>query len=145
MARLGVYEEDKLLVPKYVSSLSPYIQQEMEFLTISTLANAFHYANKLEAKQKGKSHFMKNPTGKTSDKKSPTEFDKFNNYSQPTPPNIYHQKKNFQKYKRDHRKQALPRNGMIITVQHGMIHHNAKLERHFWKNCGHLTCLTEPW
>lgn len=34
MARLGVQEEEKLLVLKYVSGLSPYIQQEMEFLTV---------------------------------------------------------------------------------------------------------------
>ena len=54
MSRLGVQEEEKLLVMKYVSGLSPYIQQQMEFLTISTLADAFHYASKLEAKQKGK-------------------------------------------------------------------------------------------
>ena len=57
MARLGFQEEDKLLVLKYVSDLYLYIQQEMEFLTLSILADAFHYANKLEAKQKGKAHF----------------------------------------------------------------------------------------
>ena len=54
MARLGVQEEEKLLVLKYVSGLSPYIQQEMEFLTVSTLADAFHYARKIEFKQKEK-------------------------------------------------------------------------------------------
>ena len=53
MARLGIQEEEKLLVLKYVSGLSLYIQQEMYFLTVSTLADAFHYASKLEAKQKG--------------------------------------------------------------------------------------------
>ena len=50
MARLGVQEEEKFIVLKYISILSPYIQQEMEFLTVSMLANAFHYATKLEAK-----------------------------------------------------------------------------------------------
>ena len=50
MARLGIQEEEKLLVLKYVSGLSPYIQQEMEFLTVSMLADAFHYDIKLEAK-----------------------------------------------------------------------------------------------
>ena len=69
MARLGVQEEEKLVVLKYVSGLSPYIQQEMEFLTISTLENAFHYARKLEAKQKGKLHFTNKPTCQTSNKK----------------------------------------------------------------------------
>ena len=63
MARLGVQEEEKLLVLKYVSILSPYIQQEMEFLTVSTLANAFHYTSKLEAKQKGKICFTNKPIG----------------------------------------------------------------------------------
>ena len=58
MAILGVQEEQKLLVLKYISGLSPYIEQEMEFMTVSMLADAFHYANKLEAKQKGKAHFM---------------------------------------------------------------------------------------
>ena len=52
MDRLGIQEEEKLLVQKYVSGLSPYIQQEMEFLTVSTLVDAFHYVIKLEAKQK---------------------------------------------------------------------------------------------
>ena len=52
MARLGIQEEEKLLVLKYINGLSLYIQQEMQFFTISTLADAFHYANKLEAKQK---------------------------------------------------------------------------------------------
>ena len=50
MARLGVQEEEKLLVQKYVDGLSPYIQQEMEFMAVSTLADAFHYVVKLEAK-----------------------------------------------------------------------------------------------
>ena len=54
MARLGIQEEEKFLVVKYVSGFSLYIQQEMEFLTVNMLADAFHYTSKLEAKQKGK-------------------------------------------------------------------------------------------
>ena len=49
MARLGVQEEEKLLVLKYIGGLSPYIQQEMEFLVVSTLTDVFHYIIKLEA------------------------------------------------------------------------------------------------
>ena len=90
MARLGVQEEEKLLVLKYVSGLSSYIQKEMGFLTVSTLADAFHYASKLEAKHKGKAQFTNNPTGRTSDKKSPADFDKFKNPSQSTLPNLDH-------------------------------------------------------
>ena len=41
MARLGVQEEEKLLVLKYVNGLSPYIQQEMEFLTVNFPMDAF--------------------------------------------------------------------------------------------------------
>ena len=52
MARLGIEEEDKFISLKYVSSLSLYIQQEMEFLTIIMLVDAFHYASKIEAKHK---------------------------------------------------------------------------------------------
>ena len=50
MARIGVQEEEKLIVLKYINGLSPYIQQEMEFLTISMLVDAFYYSNKVEAK-----------------------------------------------------------------------------------------------
>ena len=81
MARLGIQEEGKSLVLKYVNYLSPYIQQEVEFLTISTLADEFHYTNKIEAKQKGKTHFANKPTGWTSNKKSPADSDKFKNPS----------------------------------------------------------------
>ena len=105
MARFGIQEEDKLLVLKYVSVLSLYIQQEMDFLTVSTLVDAFHYTNKLEAKHKGKSCFANKAIGRTSHKKSPVDFDNFKNPSQPTLPNPYHPKKNFQKYKRDRSKQ----------------------------------------
>ena len=39
----------------------------------------------------------------------------------------------------------LPGNGVIITIQHDMIHQNAKLGIYFWKKNRHPTCLTEPW
>ena len=77
----------------------------MEFLTVSTLADAFQYTNKLEAKQKGKACFTNKLTSQTSDKKSPADSNKFNNPFQATPPNLDHQKNKFQKYKRDHNKQ----------------------------------------
>ena len=60
---LGVQEEEKFLVLKCVNSLSTYIQQEMEFLTVTMLADAFHYAIKLEAKQKGKARFTNKQRG----------------------------------------------------------------------------------
>ena len=78
----------------------------MEFLNVSTLADAFHYTSKLEAKQKGKIRFVNKPTNRTSDKKSPANSNKFKNPSQPTPPKPDHQKKKFQKDKRDRNKQA---------------------------------------
>ena len=95
MARLGMQGEEKLLVLKYVSGLSPYIQQDIEFLTISTFVDAFHYTIKLEAKQKSKARFMNKPIGQTYDKKSLTDFDKFKNPSQSTTPKTGHQKKKF--------------------------------------------------
>jgi len=60
MARLGVREEENLIVLKYVSGLTPYIQQEIKFLTIDTLTDAFHYFIKLERKLKVKYIFQKN-------------------------------------------------------------------------------------
>ena len=95
MARLGVKEEEKLLVLKYVSGLSPHIEQEMEVLTVSMLVDVFHYASKLEAKHKGKTRFVNKPTGRTFNKKSPADSDKFKNPSQLTPPSPDHQKKKF--------------------------------------------------
>ena len=97
MARLGIQVEEKFLVLNYVSGLSPYIQQEMEFLTVNMVMDAFHYARKFEAKQKGKSHFTNKPTCRTTNKKSLADSDKFKNPSQSTLPNPDHQKKNFQK------------------------------------------------
>jgi hypothetical protein len=54
MAQLGIKEEEKILVLKYISGLSSYIQQENEFLSIYTLAKYVHYNIKLEEKFKGK-------------------------------------------------------------------------------------------
>ena len=76
----------------------------MEFMTVSTLADAFHYTSKIEAKQKGKTCFMNKKIGQTSDKKSPADFNKFKNPSQSTPLKPDHQKKKFQKDKRDRNK-----------------------------------------
>ena len=104
MARLGIQEEQKLLVLKYISGLSPYIQQEMDFLTVNTLVDAFHYANKLEAKQKRKICFVKKPTSRTSNKKSPADSDNSKDPSQLTPLKANNQNKNFQKDRRDHNK-----------------------------------------
>ena len=81
MARLGIQEEEKLFVLKCISSLSPYIQQEMEFLTLSTLADAFHYTSKIEFKEKGKTRFVNKPTCRTFYKKSLDESDMFKNPS----------------------------------------------------------------
>ena len=95
MDRFAIQEEEKFLVLKYVSGLSPYIQQEMEFLTVSVLEDAFHYASKIEANKKGKICFVNKPTGRTSDKNSPANYDKFKNPSQQNPPNPNPQTKNF--------------------------------------------------
>ena len=62
----------------------------MEFLIVSTLVDAFHYAKKLEAKQKGKASFSNKPTSRTSDKKSSVDYDKLKKPSQPNPPNSKH-------------------------------------------------------
>ena len=76
-------------------------------MTVSILADAFHYVSKLEAKHKGKAHFTNKTTSQTSDKKSPADSNKLKNPSQMTPLNPDHQKKNFQKYKRDHSIKAI--------------------------------------
>ena len=67
----------------------------MEFLTVSTLVDEFHYTNKIEAKQKGKSCFVNKPTCQTSNKMSPADSDKFKNPSHLTPLKPGHQKKKF--------------------------------------------------
>ena len=104
MARLGVKEEEKLLFVKYVNILSSYIHQCIEFLTISMIADTFHYTSNIEANNKGKSHFTTNLIGQKSDKKSLANFDKFKNPSQQTQPKADNQKKKLQKDKRDHNK-----------------------------------------
>ena len=76
----------------------------MEFLTVSTLADAFHYVSKLEAKQKGKAHFMNKPTCLTFDKKSSIDSDKSKKSSQSTSPKPDYHNNKFQKEKKDHSK-----------------------------------------
>ena len=78
----------------------------MEILTVSTLADAFHYASKLEAKQKGKGCFTNKSTGRTSDKKTSADYDKSKHSSQSTLPKPDYHKKHFQKDKKDHNKQS---------------------------------------
>ena len=145
MARLGIQEEEKLLGLKYINRLSLYIQQEMEFLNIGTLTDAFHYSNKLENKQKGKSRFTTKLTRRTFNRKSRSDFDKLGKPSQRTPPKKDHGKNKSRKYKRERRKQPLLGNGVITTIHHGMICINVRIRRHFWKNCQPLTFLTKPW
>ena len=73
----------------------------MEFLTVIVLVDAFHHTNKIEAKQKGKSHFMNKQTGRSSDKKSSANSDKVKHPSQPNLVMPNHHKKNFKKDKKD--------------------------------------------
>ena len=63
MARIDIQEEEKLLVLKYIGGFSPYIQKEMDFLTVSMLVDAFHYTNKLESKHKVKICFINKAIG----------------------------------------------------------------------------------
>ena len=77
----------------------------MNFLTISTLANAFHHASKFESKQKGKPHFTTKPIGQTSNKKLPADSNKSRKPSQMTPPNPYYHNNHYKKYKGEHSKQ----------------------------------------
>ena len=58
MDQIGVREEEKLLVLKYISGLSPYIHLDMEFLTIITIVEASHYTIKFEIKLKEKGCFL---------------------------------------------------------------------------------------
>ena len=62
----------------------------MDFLTVGTLVDAFHYVVKLATKQKGKTRFMNKPTGRTFDKKSSTNSEKFKNPSPQNPPKLDH-------------------------------------------------------
>ena len=121
---------------KYINDLSPYIHQEMDFLTIRMLLESFDYENNIEAIKKGKIRITNKPTCPTSDKKFSVDSDKFDNASPQNPPKPDHQKKNFHKDKRDrNNKKTLLGNGVIMTIHHGMRRQNANLKRHFWKNC----------
>ena len=48
--KLGIKDSEKHLVLKYHSFLYRYIQEEMEFLDISSLGTAYRYATKIEQK-----------------------------------------------------------------------------------------------
>jgi hypothetical protein len=52
--KLGIKYSEKHLVLKYYSCLHRYIQEEMEFLDISSLGVAYRYASKIEQKFKQK-------------------------------------------------------------------------------------------
>ena len=52
--KLGIKDSEKHLVLKYRSCLHIYIQEEMEFLDISSLGTAYLYAAKIEQKFKQK-------------------------------------------------------------------------------------------
>jgi hypothetical protein len=52
--KLGIKDSEKHLVLKYHSCLHRYIQEEMEFLDISSLGVAYRYAAKIEQKFKQK-------------------------------------------------------------------------------------------
>ena len=80
---------------KYINDLSPYIHQEMDFLTVKMLLEAFDYENNIEAIKKGKIHITNKATCPTSDKKFSADSDKFENPSPQNLPKPDHQKKNF--------------------------------------------------
>ena len=52
--KLGIKDSEKHLVLKYYSFLHRYIQEEMEFLDISSLGTTYRYATKIEQKFKQK-------------------------------------------------------------------------------------------
>ena len=52
--KLGIKDSEKHLVLKYHSFLHKYIQEEMEFLNISSLGTTYQYAAKIEHKFKQK-------------------------------------------------------------------------------------------
>ena len=107
----------------------------MEFLIVGMLLDSFHYAINIEAKKKGKICFVNKTTSQTSKKKLLIDFDKSKNPSQPTPPSPNHQNiETFRKTRRIATNKLLPKNGVIITIQHGMIHQNEKLGRQFGEN-----------
>lgn len=51
-AKLGINDSEKHRILKYRSGLHRYIQTEMDFLNIETLATAYKYATKIEEKSK---------------------------------------------------------------------------------------------
>ena len=54
LTKLGIKDSEKHLVMKYHSCMHMYIQEEMEFLDISSLGTAYRYAAKIEQKFKQK-------------------------------------------------------------------------------------------
>jgi hypothetical protein len=62
--KLGIKDSKRNLVLKYRGSLHRYIQNEMEFLDISSLGAAYRYAVKIEQKLKQKTRQFgpRNPT-----------------------------------------------------------------------------------
>jgi len=80
---------------EYVNDLSPYIHQEMDFLIVRMLSEAFDYESKIEAIKKGKIHITNKPTCPTSNKKFLADSDKFKNPSLQNLPKPDHQKKKF--------------------------------------------------
>ena len=53
-ANLGIKDSERNLVLKYRGCLHKHIQQEMEFLDITSLVTAYRYATKIEQKFKQK-------------------------------------------------------------------------------------------
>ena len=52
--KLGIKDSEKHLVLKYCSFLHRYIQEEVEFLDISSLGTTYQYVAKIEQKLKHK-------------------------------------------------------------------------------------------
>ena len=92
---------------KYINSLDPYIQQEIEFITIGTLINASYYTIKIDMKLKEKGCFLTKPTSQPFDKiyESTTNFDKSKWSSQNISQNSYQGKKPLKKDKGKNSKQ----------------------------------------
>ena len=56
--KLGIKDSEKNLVLKYRNCLHRYIQEEMEFLDISSLGMAYRYATKIEQNSNRKSETL---------------------------------------------------------------------------------------
>ena len=52
--KLGIKDSERNLVLRYSKFLHRYIQEEMEFLEITSLGRTYHYATKIEKKFKKK-------------------------------------------------------------------------------------------